>query len=84
MSIFKKLLASVGIGAAKVDTRLYDELVIPGEMLNGEVYITGGDVSQEIDDIYLSVATQYKREVDDSTVTEECVLIKYNLSERFK
>jgi len=83
MSIFKKLLASVGIGAAKVDTRLYDELVIPGEMLNGEVYITGGDVSQEIDDIYLSVATQYKREVDDSTVTEECVLIKYHLSERF-
>jgi len=83
MSIFKKILASVGIGAAKVDTRLYDDSVIPGEMLNGEVYITGGDVSQDIDDIYLSIATQYKREVDDTTVTEECVLLKYCLSERF-
>lgn len=84
MSMFKKLLASIGIGAAKVDARLYDDSLVPGEMLNGEVYISGGDVSQEIDDIYLYVATQYKREVDDSTVTQECVLVKYCLSERFQ
>jgi sporulation-control protein len=83
MSIFKKLLARVGIGAATVDTRLYDDLLAPGEMLNGEVYITGGDVSQEIDDIYLYLATQYKREVDDTTVLEECILMEYRLSERF-
>jgi sporulation-control protein len=81
--MFKKLLAKVGIGAATVDTRLYDDLLAPGEMLNGEVHITGGDVSQEIEDIYLYVATQYKREIDDSTVTEECVLVQYRLSERF-
>lgn len=83
MSIFKKLLASVGIGAAKVDTRLYDDSLILGEILNGEVYITGGDVSQDIDDIYLYLATEYQREVDDNTVTEECVLVKHCLSERF-
>ena len=82
MSIFKKLLASVGIGAAKVDTHLYDDSLIPGEIINGEVYITGGDVSQDIDDIYLYLATEYKREVDDNTVTEECVLVKHCLSER--
>ncbi len=82
MSVFKKLLASVGIGAAKVDTRLYDDSLIPGEMLSGEVHITGGDAFQEIDDIYLYVATEYKREVNDSTVTEKCVLAKYHLSER--
>lgn len=83
MSIFKKLLASVGIGAAKVDTRLYDDSLILGEIINGEVYITGGDVSQDIDDIYLYLATEYQREVDDNTVTEECVLVKHCLSERF-
>lgn len=83
MSIFKKLLASVGIGAAKVDTHLYDDSLILGEIINGEVYITGGDVSQDIDDIYLYLATEYKREVDDNTVTEECVLVKHCLSERF-
>lgn len=83
MSMFKKLLASVGIGAAKVDTRLYNDVLVPGEMFSGEVYINGGDISQDIDDIYLYIATQYKREVDDSTVTQECVLVKYRLSERF-
>lgn len=83
MSVFKKLLASIGIGAAKVDTRLDDDSLRPGEMLNGEVHITGGDVSQQIDDIYLYVATQYKQEVNDSTVTKECVLVKYRLSKGF-
>jgi len=83
MSRFKKLLAKVGIGAATVDARLFDDVLIPGELLNGEVNITGGDVEQEIDDIYLYIATTYKREVDDTTVTEECILVKYRLSERF-
>lgn len=81
--MFKKLLATVGIGAATVDARLYEDSLIPGAMLNGEVHIIGGDVSQEIDDIYLYVATQYQREVEDTRVTEECVLMKYRLSERF-
>jgi sporulation-control protein len=81
--MFKKLLAKVGIGAATVDTRLYNDALVPGEMIEGEVYITGGDVSQDIDDIYISVVTQYKREVEDSTITEECKLLKYCLSERF-
>lgn len=80
--MFKKILASVGIGAAKVDTRLFNDIVFPGDDLEGEVYICGGDVDQEIDDIYLKLATQYKRDVDDSTVKEECVLVKYLLSER--
>lgn len=82
--MFKKLLASVGIGAAQVDTRLYNDSLVPGEMLEGEVHIVGGDVAQDIDDIYLKVATEYEREVDDSTVREECVLVNYRLLERFK
>jgi sporulation-control protein len=81
--MFEKLLAKVGIGAAIVDTRLYDDLFAPGEILNGEVNITGGNVSQEIEDIYLYVATQYKREIEDSTVSEECTLVQYRLCEHF-
>lgn len=91
MSIFKKMLASIGIGAAKVDTRLYDDNVIPGGLLNGEVDVTGGNVSQEIDEIYLYVATQYKRESGDGfasaksirTYREECKLLKHRVSEAF-
>ncbi len=83
MSVFKKILASVGFGAAKVDTRLYKDSVCPGETLDGEVYVKGGDVSQEIDEIYLYVATRYKRESNDTTYEEECKLLKHRASGAF-
>jgi sporulation-control protein len=81
--MFQKLLASMGIGSARVDARLFNASVIPGELLEGEVYIMGGDVAQDIDDIYLKLATQYKREVNDSTIQEECVMANYRLLDRF-
>lgn len=83
MSGFKKLLASVGIGAATVDTHLFESSLIPGEILTGEVYVRGGDVAQEVEDIYLKIATEYKRETNDRTYNEECVLVKYLLCDRF-
>lgn len=83
MSFFKKILASVGVGSAKVDTRLHHDALIPGETITGEVHITGGDVEQEIDDIYMYIITHYEREYDDKKVKEECILVKERLSERF-
>jgi len=80
--MFKKLLASVGIGSARVDTRLEQDTVVPGEALAGEVHLTGGDVAQEIDEIYMYVITHYEREMNDSKVKEECILIKHRLTER--
>lgn len=82
MSMFKKLLASVGIGTAQVDTRLFSDSLVPGEMVEGEVHIVGGEIAQEIDEIYIYVITHYERETNDSKVKEECVLLKYRLSER--
>ncbi|EJL43271.1 sporulation-control protein [Brevibacillus agri] len=82
MSMFKKLLASVGIGAAKVDARLEQESLVPGDLVKGEVHISGGDVAQEIDEIYMYVITHYEREVNDNKVKEECTLVKYRLTER--
>ncbi|CAJ1001746.1 MULTISPECIES: sporulation protein [Bacillales] len=83
MSMFKKLLASVGIGSAQVDARLEQDSLMPGDMVRGEIHIAGGDVAQEIDDIYMYVVTHYEREVNDSKVKEECILVKHRLSERF-
>lgn len=83
MSMFKKLLASVGIGAAQVDARLENDSLIPGEWVRGEVHITGGDVAQDVDEIYMYVVTHYEREANDRKVKEECTLGKYRLSERF-
>jgi sporulation-control protein len=83
MSMFKKLLASVGIGSAQVDARLEEDSLIPGEIVKGEVHIVGGDVAQEIDEIYMFVVTHYEREANDTKVKEECTLVKHRLSERF-
>jgi sporulation-control protein len=63
--VFRKLLSSIGIGGAKVDTRLGADSFLPGEMVSGEVYITGGGDAQELNRIYISVVTTYKH--DDST-----------------
>ncbi len=82
--MLKKFLARVGIGSAQVDTTLGNASLIPGEILEGEVHILGGDIAQEVDDIYLKVATVYQREVDGSTVQEECVLVNYHLLEQFQ
>ncbi|MEF1229208.1 sporulation protein, partial [Vibrio fortis] len=47
--MFKKLKASLGIGAAKVDTVLDNIEVFQGGELSGNVHILGGDVEQQID-----------------------------------
>ena len=57
MSLFNKVLASVGIGAATVDTKLERDQVDPGEELKGVVEIRGGNTEQRIDDIYLTINT---------------------------
>ncbi|QQE75586.1 sporulation protein [Brevibacillus composti] len=83
MSMFKKLMASVGIGSAKVDARLVEDSLIPGEQVTGEVHIKGGDVTQTIDEIYMYVVTHYERESNDKKVKEEMILAKHRISETF-
>ena len=65
----RRVLASVGIGNASVDTVLPSETVTPGETVDAEVHIVGGDVEQEVDAIRLELETRYRtdngyREVD--------------------
>lgn len=83
MSFFKKMLASVGVGAAKVNTELDTPEVIPGGVLSGTVYIHGGDVEQNVDRIYLTINTHYIRERDDRKHKETAVVAKYLLTDRF-
>ncbi|GHJ38562.1 sporulation protein [Streptomyces sp. TS71-3] len=59
---FKRLLASLGAGGASVETVLNDANVVPGGVVQGEVRIQGGTVSQEIQG--LSVGLQAKVEVE--------------------
>ncbi|QWU17292.1 sporulation-control protein [Paenibacillus sophorae] len=83
MSMFKKVLASVGIGSAKVDTRLEEAQVVAGGTLRGVVSIRGGQVEQQIDAIYIYVKTQYEKEENDKKVTREAEIARILITEGF-
>jgi sporulation-control protein len=83
MSPFKQMLAGLGIGAAQVDTRLHTSTLAPGETLSGVIEIRGGSVAQNITELALMIETQYKREVNDTTLWETYTLGHHQLSSAF-
>lgn len=83
MSFFNKMFASVGIGAAKVDTKLEKDTFAPGEEVRGVVEIYGGNTEQAIDAIYLTIYTTYIKERDDKKYTQTGQIDKLKLIEPF-
>ncbi|WLR52781.1 sporulation protein [Bacillus tianshenii] len=83
MSFFKKMFASIGVGAAEVDTQLEQDILRAGSDITGKVVIRGGSVAQDIDAIYLSLNTTYLREVDDDKVEETGVIGRYQVTNPF-
>jgi len=76
MSLFKKMFAGVGLGGAKIDTKLhYDEIPVGGEA-SGEIEIKGGSVSQEIEAIKLHLVTEL-RESREAFVLESFVVAEH-------
>jgi sporulation-control protein len=57
----KKVLASVGIGNATVDTVL-PATVTPGETVEAEVQVDGGEAEQTVDRIELELETRFRTE----------------------
>ncbi|MEK3885298.1 sporulation protein [Paenibacillus sp. PL2-23] len=80
MSFFNRMMASVGIGAAKVDTMLEKPNYCPGEEIRGAVRIQGGSVNQRIEGIDLSVMTYYVKEVNDSKMKQNVELGRVRVS----
>ena len=62
----KRVLSSLGIGAATVDTVLPTTLTA-GETVDARVDVTGGNDTQEVEGIYFALETRY--ETDESTET---------------
>lgn len=83
MSIFSKVLASVGIGTATVDTKLQRSSYIAGEIVSGVIEIKGGNTEQQIDSIYLTLLTNYTRERNDTKYNETAVIKKIKVNEAF-
>lgn len=83
MSIFNKVLASVGIGAATVDTKLHKSVYNVNEKVTGIVEVVGGNIPQHIDTIYLTLYTNFIKEVNDTKVTENAVLSRIQINDPF-
>lgn len=79
MSFFSKTLASFGIGATKVDTRLEKATYRQGDRIAGEIFVQGGQSEQEIDEIYLYLVVQYEHEGKQ----EEYVISEVRISDQF-
>ncbi|WP_158737868.1 sporulation protein [Alteribacillus sp. YIM 98480] len=78
--MFKKILSSIGIGSAKVNTVLLDSRIERGKETKGEVHIFGGNTEQKISKIYIHIDSEFDKEDDDTTdfrnVTEPIVEIE--------
>lgn len=83
MSFFNKVLASIGVGGAKVDTKLEKSDFTAGEIMQGVVEVTGGNIEQQIDAIYLTINTTYIRESNDRKYTDVAAIQKYKVTEPF-
>lgn len=84
MSLIKKTLASVGIGAARVDAVLDTDRARPGEQVTGTIHVRGGETPQVIDHVGMALMTQYKHEVDDNEVYVNHVLTETQVRDGFE
>jgi sporulation-control protein len=84
MGFFDKMLSTVGIGAAKVDTVLNSSLTKPGGLISGVVHVKGGNVDQDISDIDVSLMVDVKVERDDLTYYQPNLIYKHRVTGSFK
>ncbi|MEU8174994.1 sporulation protein [Microbispora hainanensis] len=63
--VFKRMLGALGVGAPSVDTVLATPRVRPGDVLTGEVRLSGGDFDAEIEDITLGLVAGVEIEHGD-------------------
>jgi len=83
MSLFNKLFSSIGIGSARVDTKLTTDQLRAGDKVSGVVEIVGGNTEQQIDEIYLSLMTTYIKESNDKKFNQQATIEKVKIVERF-
>lgn len=81
--MFKSLFKSLGFGNVKIDARLRTPSVPQGGTLQGDVYIMGSDSHSTIDQLWVKVITNFKREgSDDYEYNQNITLAQYKLFDR--
>jgi sporulation-control protein len=72
--VFGRILASVGIGGTKVDTKISNPNLLPGGLMRGTVNLQGGSVDQAIERIDIALETYAKQEVGDGESQQNVVI----------
>lgn len=67
----KRILASIGIGGATVDTVFPRAKCSPGDTVTADVELYGGETTQEIEGIYFDLKTRLSEGADDERVIGE-------------
>lgn len=75
--MFKKLLAAVGVGGAKVNTVVTGGDLHPGGPIKGVVMVKGGDVDQHIEGLSVRLMTEVEVEVGDNELRQPQVLAEW-------
>lgn len=81
--MFDKILSKVGIGATKVDTILHESEVMRGDVITGEIRMTGGKTAQTINKLYLELQTQYTVEHDEGVSIQVMTLHRLDIDDHF-
>lgn len=79
--MFKQVLASVGIGACKIDTQLHSNQCQPGGTLKGQIVICGGAVAQQINGFELALMTRVKVSTDNGDHYQNLCLQRFRLAD---
>lgn len=64
--MFKKILAGLGIDGAKVNFEIDSDVVELGGVVSGKVYVAGGAIDQEIEEITISLEVTSRYKVEDT------------------
>ncbi|MGI5467998.1 sporulation protein [Streptomyces sp. CA-132043] len=81
---FKKLLASLGAGGASVETVLFEENVVPGGVVQGEVRIQGGSVAQQIEGLSVGLQARVEVEGQDQEYKQDIEFTRQKLGGAFE
>lgn len=81
--MFRQLFAAVGFGSASVDTQLFNNQIMPGQEVKGQVVVRGGSIDQDIEHLTLSVMTRVEVESGDSEYSSDQPTQRILISNRF-
>lgn len=71
--MFRKVLSSIGIGAARIDLVLNKTRIAAGETITGQLKVEGGIIDQKVENVYLKLVmtSTFKKDDRIQTITRE-------------